>query len=104
MEAFETLALGMFDDQVQTLRMSQMQRYLCCCAQEEGSGLEEQQATERALSLQRRRSIPLLLHYAPLDLMEALSEGGAFNGDHVLLLGAHQSWVLFQTPGVWCRL
>jgi hypothetical protein len=60
-----------------------------CCAQEEGLGPEEQQAAmERALSLQRRRSIPLLLHYAPLDLMEGLSEGGAFSGERVLLLGA----------------
>lgn len=30
--------------------------------------------------LDRRRSTPLLLNYAPLDFFEALSEGHAFNG------------------------
>ena len=54
--------------------------------QEEGLGPEAQLA--RAMSLHRRRSVPLLLNYSPLDIMEALSEGGAFNGDRITLLGA----------------
>ena len=38
--------------------------------------------------LERRRSTPLLLNYAPLDFFEALSEGHAFNGQAITLAGA----------------
>ena len=37
--------------------------------------------------LDRRRSTPLLLNYAPLDFFEALSEGHAFNGQAITLAG-----------------
>ena len=62
-------------------------------AQEEGRGAEEGGGQEghhhqRRLSLHRRRSTPPLLNYAPLDFMEALSEGRAFNGDAMFLSSA----------------
>ena len=38
--------------------------------------------------LERRRSTPLLINYAPLDFFEAMSEGHAFNGQAITLAGA----------------
>ena len=58
---------------------------MSACAQEEGRAEE---GLHRRLSLHRRRSIPLLLNYSPLDFMEALSEGKAFNGDAIYLSSA----------------
>ena len=52
--------------------------------QEEGEGGTGSQEGSRH-GLERRRSTPLLLHYAPLDFMEALSEGCAFNGQAITL-------------------
>ena len=52
--------------------------------QEEGeAGTGSQEGSRHGL--ERRRSTPLLLHYAPLDFMEALSEGCAFNGQAITL-------------------
>ena len=52
--------------------------------QEEGeAGAGSQEGSRHGL--ERRRSTPLLLHYAPLDFMEALSEGCAFNGQAITL-------------------
>ena len=59
----------------------------CVCVQEEGRG-EGEEVHQRRLSLHRRRSTPLLLNYTPLDFMEALSEGKAFNGDAMYLSSA----------------
>lgn len=55
--------------------------------QEEGLDFREAQGLgERSGSL-TRVSTPLLLNYSPLDFMESLSEGDAFNGDALLLSG-----------------
>ena len=55
--------------------------------QEEGeAGTGSQEGSRHGL--ERRRSTPLLLHYAPLDFMEALSEGCAFNGQAISLAGS----------------
>ena len=51
---------------------------------EAGSGSQEGSRH----GLERRRSTPVLLHYAPLDFMEALSEGCAFNGQAITLTGS----------------
>ena len=52
--------------------------------QEDGeAGTGSQEGSRHGL--ERRRSTPLLLHYAPLDFMEALSEGCAFNGQAITL-------------------
>lgn len=37
--------------------------------------------------LDRRRSTPLLLNFAPLDFFEGMSEGCAFNGRAITLAG-----------------
>lgn len=60
----------------------------CVCKQEGLDFRDSQGLGERSEgSLSRRRSIPLLLNYSPLDFMESMSEGDAFNGDALLLSG-----------------
>ncbi len=48
-------------------------------------GIEGGEGMEMPIGLQRRMSTPLLLNYSPLDFMEQLSEGDAFNGQPFFL-------------------